>query len=142
MEALILIDFALLFLISLLHFYWALGGNKASGFVIPMKANGSTVFKPGIFATLLVAFVLLVFALLILANLAQLGQIIEPNYLKPLTSLIAIVFIIRALGDFKFVGFSKRIKNTAFARNDSLYYSPLSLLIGIISLLIAVFNSN
>ncbi|MBC7915859.1 MAG: DUF3995 domain-containing protein, partial [Pyrinomonadaceae bacterium] len=103
---------------------------------------GSTVFKPGIFATLLVAFGLLVFALLVLANLAKFGQIIEPKFLKPLTWLIAIIFLIRALGDFKFVGFSKRIKSTAFARKDSLYYSPLSLLIGIISLLIALLNSK
>lgn len=142
MKALILIDFSILILISLLHFYWAFGGKWGSQAVLPVNKNGSPIFVPNIFATLLVAFGLLSFALLILANLDRFNQILEPKFLRPLTWLIAIIFLIRALGDFKFVGFSKRVKNTAFARNDSLYYSPLSLLIGIISLLIAVFNSN
>lgn len=139
MKALILIDFAILISISLLHFYWALGGKWASQSVLPMKKNGLPVFKPGVFVTLLVAFGLLIFALLILANLEMFSQIIALQFLGPLTWLVAIIFLIRAFGDFRFVGFSKRIKNTTFSRKDSLYYSPLSLLIGMISLLIAIF---
>jgi hypothetical protein len=49
---------------------------------------------------------------------------------------LAIVLIIRAIGDFKYVGFFKRIKNTPFARYDTQYYAPLCLYLGLSTLLI------
>jgi hypothetical protein len=35
------------------------------------------------------------------------------------------------LGDFKYWGFFKSIRNNQFAKYDSLYYSPLCLYIGL-----------
>jgi hypothetical protein len=49
--------------------------------------------------------------------------------------LIAAVFALRAIGDFRYVGFFKRIRDSRFARLDTLAYSPLcaclALLVGI-----------
>jgi hypothetical protein len=49
--------------------------------------------------------------------------------------LIAAVFALRAIGDFRYVGFFKRIRDSKFARLDTLAYSPLcaalAVLIGI-----------
>ena len=49
--------------------------------------------------------------------------------------LIAAVFALRAIGDFRYVGFFKRVRGSKFARLDTLAYSPLctalALLIGI-----------
>ena len=42
---------------------------------------------------------------------------------------IGIVFLIRAIGDFKYVGFFKKVKGSLFAENDSRYYSPLCLVV-------------
>ena len=47
------------------------------------------------------------------------------------------IFLLRAVGDFRYVGFFKKVKNTAFARNDTRYYSPLCLLLGVIALGVA-----
>jgi hypothetical protein len=51
------------------------------------------------------------------------------------TWLTAAVFALRAIGDFRYVGFFKRIRDSRFARIDTLAYSPLrgclALLIGI-----------
>ena len=43
------------------------------------------------------------------------------------TSLIATAFTLRAVGEFKYVGFFKRIRGTQFARMDTRFYSPLCL---------------
>jgi len=37
---------------------------------------------------------------------------------------------LRAIGEFKYLGFFKKIKNTEFAIADSKLFSPLSLAIG------------
>ncbi len=50
--------------------------------------------------------------------------------------LIASIFIIRAIGEFNYVGFFKKIKYTQFGRNDTKYYSPLCLIIGILTIII------
>jgi hypothetical protein len=46
------------------------------------------------------------------------------------------VFILRAIGEFNYVGFFKKIKHTEFAKADSKIFSPLSLGIGAVGLLI------
>jgi hypothetical protein len=38
---------------------------------------------------------------------------------------------LRALGEFRYIGFFKRVRGTPFARMDSRYYSPLALLLGV-----------
>jgi len=47
--------------------------------------------------------------------------------------LIAAVFALRAIGDFRYVGFFKRIRDTRFARLDTLAYSPLCAVLGVLS---------
>ena len=37
----------------------------------------------------------------------------------------------RAIGDFKYVGFFKRVRGSKFARMDTLVYSPLCLLLAL-----------
>jgi Protein of unknown function (DUF3995) len=49
---------------------------------------------------------------------------------------IGAIFLLRALGDFKYVGFFKSIKNTEFGRLDTQFYAPLCLYLGISSLII------
>jgi hypothetical protein len=52
--------------------------------------------------------------------------------------VIALIFIARAIGDFKYGGFSKKIKTTSFAKMDTQYYTPLCLYLGLTSILIAL----
>lgn len=44
---------------------------------------------------------------------------------------ISAVFIARAIGEFKYVGFFRKVRHTKFAKNDQRLYSPLCLAIGI-----------
>ena len=109
------------------HFYWAFGGKFGSQAVIPQLKDDKVAFQPPVLATIIVALAMLVGAwlswkphtnscasTLIYGNLA-----------------IGVTMLIRAVGDFKYVGFFKKIKGTTFAQNDTRYYSPLCLLISL-----------
>jgi len=43
------------------------------------------------------------------------------------TRALALVLLLRAIGDFRLVGFFKRIRGSRFARLDTVLYSPLCL---------------
>ena len=45
--------------------------------------------------------------------------------LVALSSLLAVGLCARAVGEFKYVGFFKRVRGSKFARLDTLVYSPL-----------------
>ena len=47
---------------------------------------------------------------------------------------VGIVLLARAVGDFRYVGFFKRIHGTGFAIMDTRLYSPLCLLLGLATL--------
>ena len=47
---------------------------------------------------------------------------------------MAMIFVLRTLGDFRYVGFTKRIRNTSFAEWDTKLYSPLCLLMALLAL--------
>jgi Protein of unknown function (DUF3995) len=114
--------------ISVFHFYWAFGGKLGSQAVIP-KIEGKLVFQPPVLATVLVALAMLFGAWL--SWKANRDIIFIYGNL-----IIGIVMLLRAIGDFKYVGFFKKIKGTLFAQNDIRYYSPLCLLISLNALYI------
>jgi len=45
---------------------------------------------------------------------------------------LALIFAFRALGDFRYVGFFKRVRGNLFAQRDTWFYSPLCLLLAIL----------
>ena len=120
-----------------LHFYWAAGGKWAADVVLPTKEkNGHTLFQPSVMATLAVAVGLLIFGMAALGAVGLLSGIIDIRYVRWSNLMIGIIFLARAVGDFRYVGLSKRVRNTGFAKNDSKYYSPLCLLLSFNSFMI------
>lgn len=128
--------------LSLLHVYWAFGGVYAIGGVIPTTKNKNKVFKAPPFLTFLVAVFLFLVAL-VYADSAEVYKVaFLPEFLKEFGLIIfASIFIIRAIGDFKYVGFFKKIKGTQFAKNDSKYFSPLCVFLGIAGILIVILGN-
>ncbi len=138
MTTIIAIILFLIFLfISSIHIYWAFGGNWGSDAVLPTKDDNNTkVLNPSILPTLIVAFGLLGFGLHILI-ISGLIAFDIPQWLSNYGLwIIASIFTLRAIGDFKYVGFFKKIKLTKFGKNDTKYYSPLCLTIGILTLIL------
>ena len=111
---------AILCLLGAIHLYWAAGGSFGKSATLP-TANGKFVLHPTPLITVLVAIALFAMAALVLARLAL--------------WLIGAIFLLRAVGDFRYVGFFKRVRDSRFAKFDTLYYSPLCLLLASLILL-------
>jgi len=132
----------LLFIIFLIlggfHFYWLLGGKWGVRKVIPtMKDNKNAVDIPK-FATLIVGLILVSFGVMYLIK-SGLVNIQIPNWISHYGYwIIPSIFILRAVGEFNYVGFFKKVKNTEFAEADSKIFSPLCLTIGLMGMLIQI----
>jgi Protein of unknown function (DUF3995) len=141
LQAAQIINTVIFLALSGLHIYWgfsSLFGKKDINMsaVVP-EINGKAAFKPSTFATFIVAIWLLGFAKLSGFNLIPSISFQYFSSIIPWGNLaIAIIFLVRAVGDFKMVGFFKKIKNTKFAKNDTKYYSPLCILISICAFII------
>lgn len=123
-----LIAIGVLWIIALFHVYWAFGGRLGVSVVIPSKtASQHTAFQPKMPVTLLVALLLLCASGLIAVQAGYI-QSLQATRLSSIACFIgAIIFLIRAIGDFRYVGFFKKIKHSRFAKYDSWLYSPLCL---------------
>ena len=114
--------------LSALHIYWAFGGRWGWGAAIP-QVDGRPAFTPSRFATLLVALGLAAAAVLPLVRAGALPFSV-PRWLFQWSAIfLAFVFFIRAVGDFRLVGFFKRVRGTPFAIWDTRLFSPLCLLL-------------
>ena len=108
------------------HFYWALGGNALKGAAVP-EINSKLTFSPGPLATAGVGVMLLFCAALIAAASGLLDVALPHQLLSWLCYALSLMLLARAIGDFRLVGFFKRVRNSRFARLDSAVYSPLCL---------------
>lgn len=102
-----------------------------------MNEQGTRVLNPTPADSIIVGIVLLLFGLFYLF----LVGLTKPKLLVIVRNIglwvIPIIFILRAMGDFKYIGFFKQIKSTEFAHYDTIFYSPLCLTIALIGCIIA-----
>jgi Protein of unknown function (DUF3995) len=119
--------------LSALHVYWALGGSRAAAAAIP-TADGRPLLSPSRAATLIVAVLLAVSALLLVGTVA--GWPPRAAY-RVGCGGVGLVLLARAVGDRRYIGFLKRERGTAFARRDTVLYSPLCLALGSMAAIVA-----
>lgn len=127
--------------LSGLHIYWAFGGRWASDGVFPTKEDKTEFPMPGIIPTLIVAFGLLFFAFI--ASL-KIFHFRLPFFHEIISKYglwaIAGIFLVRAIGEFNYVGLFKKVRHTTFGIKDTKIYTPLCLVIGISALILALSN--
>lgn len=133
-----LLNGSILIVLSGIHFYWALGGKAGIESTLPTDLEGKRVLNPKKMDSALVAVFLLIFALLFFCKAGILDFYLPHLIGRFGTSVISLIFLLRALGDFRYVGFSKKIKSTPFAELDTKYFSPLCLFIGINGILLEI----
>ncbi|HEY2370749.1 MAG TPA: DUF3995 domain-containing protein [Polyangiaceae bacterium] len=109
--------------LAALHVYWAAGGRLGATAVVP-EVNGKATIHPGPLATLTAASLLLA-ACAFVAMRSGLAPNIAPRLVHLATCVIAITFALRAVGEFRTVGFFKKVRGTRFARWDTRFFSPL-----------------
>ncbi|TGJ98814.1 DUF3995 domain-containing protein [Leptospira langatensis] len=117
---------SVLFFLSLLHIFWALGGRIGYFSAIP-EVSGKPAFTPGRSLTLLVALALFGFGMVAFWSGGSLS--FENADSQWFALGISFLFLGRAIGDFRLVGFFKKIRSSRFARNDDLLYSPVCVLL-------------
>lgn len=116
--------------LSLVHVYWLFGGRVGRFAAIP-ELDGEPVFQPSTVAMLVVAIGLALCAVLIAGTAGLLVLPLSQTALAWMTRALAVVLLIRAIGDFRLVGFFKRIRHSRFAHLDTAVYSPLCLVLAI-----------
>ncbi len=117
-----------------LHAYWALGGTSGTVAVIP-TVEGRATLAPSALATWVVATLLALSALLLVGAVAGWS----PTWVFRVGCAgLGVVMLARAIGDFRTVGFFKRVRHTEFARNDTRFFAPLCLGLSIAAVLVAV----
>jgi cation transport ATPase len=122
--------------IALVHVYWAFGGSLGKRAAIP-EQDGVPLLRPSAPGTLAIAAALLAGAGAVASRAGWLWPNLYPGAIAFAVVALALIFAVRAVGDFRYVGFFKRIRGSRFARMDSLCYSPLcaALALSIASLL-------
>jgi hypothetical protein len=123
--------------LAALHSYWAVGGQAGLNAALPTTPNGNSPLRPSAGMVWAVAFGLLVLSGLSATHLLF-GPEQAPAWLQAADGGIAGLLLLRAIGDFRYVGLSKRIHTTTFARLDTRYYTPLCLLLAAICAWLAV----
>lgn len=126
---------AILLALSALHVYWATGGRWAINVAVP-SFEGRPLFRPGAAGTFAVA------VLLALAAWVLIGRHVDSTYPSRWVYVVgawcvAAAFTLRAIGDFRYVGFFKRMRgaalaNTPFAIWDDKLFSPLCLTLALL----------
>lgn len=128
-------------LLGLVHVYWALGGRRGLEAALPHLAvppdrqqpgepAQRRAFTPSPAGTLAVAAALLGVALAVALRGGLFSAPVQHAALRLLLGAVALGLLARAVGDFRLVGFFKRVKGSMFARMDSRVYSPLCVLLG------------
>ncbi|MEK4248492.1 DUF3995 domain-containing protein [Paenibacillus sp. FSL W7-1287] len=126
----------ILLVISLWHLYWAFGGKRGLGAVLP-EHNGNRTLSPGIIATLLVALLVALAALLLLMKAELLPQFMPTMMLNVGIWICAVVFAVRVIGEFNYLGVFKKKRPTLFYKMDTYLYVPLCLFLSIVFLIAA-----
>lgn len=117
----------------LFHVYWALGGRFLTDAVIPTRHTPQgleRIFNPSPLAALIVAAYLA--AIMGLAYAVSQGTmvVLSPVVLRILLGIAGTIFLLRAVGDFRYMGFFRRVHGTPFAWWDTRLFSPFILLVG------------
>jgi hypothetical protein len=126
----------LLALLGLIHLYWAARGIKGRSVALPER-DGRPVMQPSRASTMAVAGCLFGGALVLLTRLGLVPLPVPALWPCRASWLLAFLFALRAIGEFRYVGIFKRVKGTPFARWDSALFTPLCIVIAVGSALVA-----
>lgn len=122
--------------LGLLHFNWVVGGQFGFAESLPTKITGERVLNPKKTDSLIVGLALTVFGFFYILDAGVIGHNLPTRFIQYAGWIIPAIFILRAIGDFRYVGFFKSVKTTAFGKLDTKFMSPLCLAIGILGLII------
>jgi hypothetical protein len=126
--------------LAVIHFYWGLGGKWGANASIPTKENGEKLINPKPADCFVIAIGLITFGVLVLVKSRLISMMLPSVILNYGIGVIASIFLLRAIGEFRYLGFFKKIKNTTFGQLDTKYYAPLCMIIGILGVMLELLS--
>jgi len=127
----------LLLVLAALHVHWALGGRWGASVAVH-EVGGAPAFRPGPAATLVVALLLTAAAAIVAMRASGIPREgVVASLARAGAWALSAVFALRAVGNFHTFGFFKAVQGTAFARYDTVLFSPLCVGIAIGCLVVA-----
>ena len=124
------------YFLSLIHFNWALGGQWGFNESLPTNLEGKRILNPKKRESFIVATGLLFFGCFYFLKLELISFTTDETIFKYLGWIIPAIFLLRAIGEFKYVGFFRKVRSTPFAKKDQQLFTPLCLVVAIIGLVI------
>ncbi len=114
------------------------GGRWGLAQVVPTDESGKRILKTSPLACAVVAAGLLCFALYYFSIGLQIRLGLPFGAEQWGIWVLAAVFSLRAVGDFRYTGFFKKVRNTEFGRMDTRWYAPLCAGLGVTSFWLAM----
>lgn len=134
-----IILFSIFTILAIIHFNWVIGGKWGFDKALPTNEKGERILNPRKIDSAIVGFGLVGFGLFYLWQSGVI-QLDLPAWVMYVGWLIPAIFILRAIGEFRYIGFFKKIKTTDFGKMDTQLYSPLCLFIGVLGVIVVIFN--
>ncbi len=122
--------------LSIMHLFWFLGGKTGLKFAFPNNSkHKKKTYSPGKMALLLYVLLFLTMSLICIAQTDIVDGVFNQETIIWGNRVTGIIFMARALGSFQYVGFTKSMRGSEFAKLDTFMISPLCLAIAICSYL-------
>ena len=128
--------------LAALHVRWAVAGPGTFPAGVPTRPDGSPALNPGPVAAWSVAALLLASGWLLLERAGLGPHLLSPPIPAIGTTGVAVVLLLRGIGDFRYVGLFKRVRDTPFGRMDTRCYTPLVLALATVAGLVAALGSG
>ena len=126
----------ILIALGLIHFNWVVGGKFGFSESLPTNEKGERVLNPKKIDSAIVGFGLTAFGVFYLFRSGLLHYNFPEWILIYVGWIIPLIFLLRAVGEFRYIGFFKSVKHTDFGKLDTKFFSPLCLFIGIVGIVI------
>ena len=122
--------------LGIIHFNWVIGGKFGFEASLPTKESGERVLNPNKFDSAIVRLGLSAFGVFYLFTSGFVDYKLPDWVLNYGGWIIPIIFLLRGIGEFKYVGVFKTVRNTQFGKLDTKLFSPLCLVMGIMGVII------
>jgi len=122
-----------------MYFFWFVGGKTGLMYanLKVVKTKGKK-HKPNRVLIFLIALMLVGMALICLAQTGSFNDYLGIETVKWGNRFTMIVFLARAIGNFKYVGFTKTFRSSEFANMDTFLISPICLIVASLQFFIVI----
>ncbi len=129
----------ILLTLAFVHFNWAVGGKFGFDIALPTDEKGVQMLHPKKIDSALVGVALMLFAVFYFLKAPFIAYDLPDWVLTSFGWIIPSIFTVRAIGDFKYLGFFKKVKTTSFGKADTRCFSPLCLFIGVTGFIVQIY---